>query len=313
MCLRQELPTQKPAYLDRSSEQLRPRPRNQRSTRRLRRPAPLRRSPIRRKPLVIRAVLPIPCALSVRWIPCNLGKFDNMPAKLAVNSAVLWRNILRPVAGPMLATELSGPLSFTPSRLGCLAFQTFEHASEVSFTYVASVKNILKLKLNTETHQNQSVFPAAFPQELEQFHFRDHRRSGLALVHGDTDAKYITPVRAEFAGQGARGSANASAEILNGRIPDKISGGRLARVRGVNPDHRMGLYAQYPKSHKENLTIADIDVGADLSFTDAPRFIDRCLHVAGLTNARPDGEFELFLASEVEEDRSPSETNRSQG
>jgi hypothetical protein len=209
-----------------------------------------------------------------------------------------------PVAWPMQARQLSGPLVFAPRCHGFWAFNTFKHTGEIGFSGVSLVETVFKFKLITEPNQDYAAGTGTLSQKIEQFHFWDHRRSGLALVHGDTDAKYITPVRSEFADQGARGCADDSVEILNRGIPNEISSRRLSRVRGDDPDHRMSLSTQHSKTYKQNLTIADIDISPDLSFADASRLIDRCLHVAGLTNARPDDEFELFLASGVEDNRS---------
>jgi hypothetical protein len=227
----------------------------------------------------------------------------------AVWAASFFVIILWPVTWPVQAGQLSGPLVFAPRCHGFLAFNTFEHAGKISFSDVSLVENIFEFKLNAESNQNQSVFGAALPQKIAQFHFWDHRCFRMALIHGDSDAKNVPPIRAKFAGQGARGNANASAEILKCGVPDEISSRGLSRVRGDHPDHWMGLYAQHPKTDKENLRTADIDISSDLGFSYAPSLIDRCFHIAGLDYGRSARMAELFLAGYPEHESGNAETD----
>lgn len=194
-----------------------------------------------------------------------------------------------PIAERVCASEL--PLPLSRPEIGLIEPHNFslKNPGKISFPGVMPAKDIIKLKIdpNPDDGRNSGLF-------IAQRRSPQHRSIVMLLAGGYTDAAHFSPIRAKLLFGGDTGPQRS--DELDSRMPEKVSGGRLAGILCKNSDQRRFASADGLRHEQSHSYFRYIDVGSDLGFADPASFGDGIGHVAGLSNAaspsdnpQPDG------------------------
>lgn len=181
-----------------------------------------------------------------------------------------------PVVWPGYARDVAGPHCSAPSgRDWRFAGVSDVMASKIGLIYYSPVKDVLILKTNAKSDQDDIRIGSAFGQEPLQQDASNQRAVRMFAADRYANAKMIAPVWPHVALE--RRSITTNCEILDRRSPDKISSWRLAGVFGVDGHQWLKIRdiettQRTGKRKKDDLDFADINIGFDLRLADPPSF-----------------------------------------
>jgi len=139
-------------------------------------------------------------------------------------------------------------------------------SNEIGFINNSPFKNIFIFKLNAhpEHREQRSIYDrAAFAQKTKQQHPRNDRCGRMFFSYWDADASYFAPIPSQTTVKIPRKIPRRSeTEIVDGRVPDKISRGGLSGVFGDNPDERLNIALSHLE--KSDGRRVNIDISSDL-------------------------------------------------
>jgi hypothetical protein len=183
-----------------------------------------------------------------------------------------------PIAERVCASER--PLPLSRPEIGLIESHNFslKNPGKISFPDVMAAEDIIKLKIdpNPDDSRNSGLF-------IAQRRSPQHRSVIMLLASSYADAAHFTPIRAKLLFSGNTGSQRS--DELDGWMPEKVSGGRLARIFCKNSDQCRFASPDDLRHKQDQSDLRNIDIGSDLSLADAPGFPNEGNRIAGLSDA----------------------------